>query len=324
MKKILCMILTIALVCSAAALASEPTQNQLDDLKRYGIMEGDPDGALRLEDGIKRSEAVKIICTMLCHKPQEYAVSSFPDIAPGHWATPWIDAAHALGLVEGDDNGLFRPNDPVTNEEFIKMLVVSLGYEPMADAKGGFPAGYVAAAARCGITDGFQLAVNAPAKRGDIAVMTARALDVPVMVQTGFGAQVEYRVLDGKDGYDYRTLRHELDPESKNEAPLSEENITDSSGVPHFNGDKYQGRLVEITNFTGIGKGVYEFNDKKLGDDITFKVNKDTYVYINENTIPLSAAKDGCFAQIWYENSDKAVIDVLKIELMEFAPSGAR
>lgn len=65
MKKILCMILTIALVCSAAALASEPTQKQLDDLKRYGIIEGDPDGALRLEDGIKRSEAVKIICTML-------------------------------------------------------------------------------------------------------------------------------------------------------------------------------------------------------------------------------------------------------------------
>ncbi len=324
MKKILCMILAIVFAFSVSAIAAEPTQNQLDDLKRYGIIEGDPDGSLRLEDGIKRCEAVKIICTMLCHKPQEYAVSSFPDIAPGHWATGWIDAAHSLGLVEGDDNGLFRPNDPVTNEEFIKMVVIGLGYEPMADAKGGFPAGYVAVAARCGITDGFQLAVNAPAKRGDIAVMTARALDVPIMVQTGFGAQVEYHVLDGKDGYEYRTLRHELDPESKNEEPSSEEQTTDSSGVPHFNGDKYQGRLVEIKNFTDKGNGVYEFNDKKLGNDTTFVISKDTYVYISNNTIPLAAAKDGCFAQVWYENSDDNVIEILKIELMEFAPSGVQ
>lgn len=326
MKKIFCTVLSafLALSMSLSAFAAAPTETQLSDLKRYGIMEGDPDGNLRLEDNINRAEAVKIICTMLRFEPEEDTVSSFPDIAPGHWAIGWIDLAHGMGLVEGDNNGHFRAQDPVTNEEFIKMLVIALGYEPMADQRGGFPAGYVAIAAQTGITEGLQFEVNSPAVRGDIAIMTAHTLDIPIMVQTGFGAKVEYSILNGSNGVEYRTLRHELDPEAK-ARELAEKEMEkreeESSEVPNFSGEEYMGRLVEIQNLKNKDNGVYEFNDKTLGSETTFVVNADTYVYISSNTIPLSAIKDGRYAQIWYAADEDNVVDILKLELMEFAPS---
>ena len=41
--------------------------------------------------------------------------------------------------------------------------------------------------------------------------MTAYALDVPLMMQTGFGAQIEYNIMDGSNGTKLFTLRTLLD-----------------------------------------------------------------------------------------------------------------
>lgn len=50
---------------------------------------------------------------------------NFTDIA-GHWAEPEISAAFSAGIVKGDGNGQFRPNDTITRAEFFKMLIAAL------------------------------------------------------------------------------------------------------------------------------------------------------------------------------------------------------
>ena len=334
MKKTLSLIISLIFIfaSSVQAFALEPTEGQLVDLKGYGIMEGDPDGELRLGDNINRSEAVKMACSLLGLVPQDGQSSSFPDIAPGHWASGWIDMAHSIGLVEGDDNGNFRPQDSVTNEEYIKLLVIALGFEPMADARGGFPAGYTMVASQQGITEGFEFEVNAPAKRGDIAIMTARALDIPLMVQTGFGSQIEYSVLDGKNGKDLLTLRYNIDPIAKErgEAARKAEEIANDNAdakeedVPRFDGDEYEGRLVQVQNLKKIDETTFEFTDDYFGDKVTYVITSDTYVYMSENTIPLSAIENGRYAQIWYRANDNGKVIILKIELMENNPNTAK
>jgi hypothetical protein len=46
-----------------------------------------------------------------------------------HWARAAIDAFVEKGIVSGYGNGLFGPNDPVTGEAILKMLVLSLTEE---------------------------------------------------------------------------------------------------------------------------------------------------------------------------------------------------
>lgn len=212
MKKIISIILSVVFVLSLSmqSFAAEPTGEQISELKEYGIITGDPDGNMRFGDTLTRSEAVKIICTLLCFHESSNIVANeapFPDVSEYHWAKGYISIAKELKIIEGDLSGNFNPEASVTNEEFIKMLVIALGYEPMADSRGGYPVGYNMVASNCAITAGLQFEVNTPALRGEVALMTVNSLSVPLMKQVGFGSNAEYAVMDGKNGVALETLR---------------------------------------------------------------------------------------------------------------------
>ena len=50
----------------------------------------------------------------------------FPDVPPTHWAYEAIQTGVERGYIKGFPDGTFRPNDPVTAAQFIKMALVSL------------------------------------------------------------------------------------------------------------------------------------------------------------------------------------------------------
>ena len=323
MKKMFVTITAVlmTLIFGVSAFAALPTAEELSYLKEYGIFEGDADGELRLDDNVKRSEAAKMICTAMCMQARKDVQPPFPDIFPGNWAIGWIDIAKAIGIVKGDENGNFRPDDTVTNEEYIKMLVCALGYEPMAEQRGGYPAGYMAVANSRGITEGMEFDVNVAAKRGDIAVMTYKALDVPLMCQTGFGSQVEYTVMSGEAGTDLRTLRLELDPDW--EYPIEEEADSRDEKNPEDNAFEkvYSYEDVEIENLKKKN-GTYTFSDKKRGgSERIYVVDSDTYVHMNDGSVPLSAAKDGMFARVLCTIQEGDNVEVLGIEIYEINPN---
>ena len=221
MKRYLSIILAVVCMFNlcVVSFAKEPTKEELSDLKKYAIIQGDPDGNLRLGDTLTRAEAVKIICTMagydkIAENSNEIVLNEdkpFPDVPQGHWATEYIRCAKNFGIVEGDENGYFNPEAEVKNEEFVKMLVIVLGYDMMAQTRGGYPVGYNVVANTYGVTQGLQFAVNTPAIRSDVAVMSINSLDVPLMKQTGFGDQISYSVMDGENGHKKETLRINLE-----------------------------------------------------------------------------------------------------------------
>ncbi len=51
---------------------------------------------------------------------------SFPDVPASHWASESINALHAKGILSGYEDGMFRPDDPVKREEFVKILIEAL------------------------------------------------------------------------------------------------------------------------------------------------------------------------------------------------------
>ncbi len=212
MKKIIAIILIIStLLVSVYADSTKLTDTQKTDLYNLGIMVGDENGDLRLNDSITRAEAIKIICTagsITTDKPES---NTFPDVADNHWAYKFVCAAKANKIIDGDENGNFNPEANITNEEIIKILVCLLGYGKYAEMNGGYPAGYMVAGARFGITTGLQLEVNTPATRNDVGVMICNSLDIPIMAESlSSDGNGEYIIMDGT-GYNKEiTLRNNI------------------------------------------------------------------------------------------------------------------
>ncbi len=195
-----------ARITLAPDIADTKYEEAAELLGALGIMVGDAGtGAFRPNDGIIRSEMAKVAVYSV--GLEELAKSSmgkttFPDVPADHWATGAINVADQHRMVVGDDVGTFRPDDQVLLQEAATIMVRAMGYEPMAEDKGGYPAGYLYVASSNQLFRGISGNANEPATRGDIAQMIFNALTVNLMEQTGFGTNVSYEVVDKTLLYD--------------------------------------------------------------------------------------------------------------------------
>ena len=132
MKKIvaLCLAVFLLLSCAAAFADSAPAE-MTDLLSQLKIMNGDPDGNFRFADSVTRAEFTKIAVAASQYKDSvatNLAISPFPDVPYTHWAAPYVKVGVTNGLVTGYPDGSFRPDDQVTYEEAVTMLLKVLGY----------------------------------------------------------------------------------------------------------------------------------------------------------------------------------------------------
>jgi len=113
-------------------------------------------------------------------------VSNFKDLAGNEWAIEAIDTLFDKGIISDNAEKKFRPNDNVTREEFVKMIIEALGlvhetYETdLKDVeKGAWYYPYVATAVEKGIVLGDEngyFHVGENISRQDMAVIIIRVL----------------------------------------------------------------------------------------------------------------------------------------------------
>ncbi len=189
---------------SFAALPSDATDSKYKDaievLGALEIMVGDAEtGAFRPNDTIKRSEFAKVAVTSMglgsVAESSEHA-TKYPDVVENHWANGYINVATNQGIVIGDDQGNFRPDDTITYAEAATVLVRLVGHTPAAEKKGGFPTGYISVASQQGITKNAVAGNDTAVQRGMVAQMTNNALTVNKMEQTSFGGDESYEIVD--------------------------------------------------------------------------------------------------------------------------------
>ncbi|MBQ8764900.1 MAG: S-layer homology domain-containing protein, partial [Clostridia bacterium] len=210
LKKTLAVVLAFAMILSMGfsafaytdVTAGTKVAEAVGILSNLNIFTGFEDGTFKPNDTVTRAQMAAIICRTLGYEDQAVAstgTTNFYDVAASHWASGYINVAESLQIVNGYGNGAFGPEDQVTYEQAIKMIVVALGYELDAQAKGGWSTGYLAVAAREGITKNSNGVVGTPAARGTIAVLVYNSLEVRLMDQwtwTPNGDKDEYGKLD--------------------------------------------------------------------------------------------------------------------------------
>ena len=70
------------------------------------------------------------------------------DMATYDYAAYSVNTLVERGILSVGEDKLFRPSDAVTYEEAVKMVICMLGYKPAAEARGGYPAGYLRVASQ--------------------------------------------------------------------------------------------------------------------------------------------------------------------------------
>lgn len=178
-KTIIAVLLVTALLCTAASASTFP---DVDDNEEYtmaiefvsgvGLMVGYGDGTFQPERAVSRAEMATILCKMMGKdRDLKQDDSVFSDVPTTHWANGYVVKAASLGYLSGYGNGKFGPDDTVTYEQALTMLVNALGYGEEAGKHGGYPDGYIHVACEQNINLGLAMEKGDKANRWQIAVM---------------------------------------------------------------------------------------------------------------------------------------------------------
>lgn len=166
-KRTITFILAAAIAASAVG-AFAYSGRISETAKEYKILEGDENGNLNLDSHVTRAEMTKILCSAMQLTSSDKD-SGLTDIS-SHWAKKYINAAVENGLVNGFEDGSFRPDDYVTYEQAIKMLLGSDEYSV-------YPNDYVAFALENGLLENVSALISENITRGDAAQITANLID---------------------------------------------------------------------------------------------------------------------------------------------------
>ena len=185
---------TAALLSAFPDVAGTGYEQAVQVVSDYQIMNGMPDGSFQPHAPITRAEFAKVVTTLLRSRTvpgMQNNLPDFSDVAADHWATDYIAAVHARGLMIGDGVG-FNPESPLNYQETLTILVRCLEYEKWLDEDLEWPYSHVQKALDLGLLqdlphDPYSLdldfevgiGLTRPVPRGDIATMIRRALEVP-------------------------------------------------------------------------------------------------------------------------------------------------
>ena len=165
------------------------------DLVSEGIINGYDNGdgtsSFKPEATITRAEFAKIIVMAKegANAVFNQTTTKFPDMTGSEWAIPYVAHASGAGIINGYEDGTFRPEATVTYAEVVKMIVCALGYGPVVDTTlDPWYTGYINVANQIGVTKGAGSLPDNGAQRGLVAQLCDNMLGTDRLVQTGTNA----------------------------------------------------------------------------------------------------------------------------------------
>lgn len=188
MKKILTLILTICMIAgilptgyaiNAVPIShSEEEQKKAEIVEILNIMPLAEDSALPVSRGEFVSYITKILfgTTQIAENTEK---KYFEDVEASHPHAGAIYSAVNIGLINGNDDGNFRPDEPILWNQAIKILVVALGYGAQAEKSGGYPLGYINVAGSKKLLRSFNISVEDVLSFEDCKLLLYRAITIP-------------------------------------------------------------------------------------------------------------------------------------------------
>lgn len=217
LKRVTALALTFAMIVtslfSMCAFADTTLTDVADDnpnsaairaLVTKGVITGYEDGTFKPDNTITRAEFATILARATAGSVTLTATTAkFPDVALDYWANTYIAYAVSTGTVNGYEDGTFRPENPVSYGEAVKMLVCSLGYSNVVAVTEPWYEGYITVAGQIGLTKNAGGTGDTPASRGTIAQLVYDMGFCKKLVQTGTDSSGKPTYSTKSDDEDY-------------------------------------------------------------------------------------------------------------------------
>ena len=100
----------------------------LNTTDHIAYLTGYPGGAFGPNNNMTRAEVAQMFYALLNNK-NVTITKTFPDVPADAWYAAAVNTLASLGMVSGDENGNYRPNDPITRAEFC-VIALAFAYEP--------------------------------------------------------------------------------------------------------------------------------------------------------------------------------------------------
>ena len=98
-----------------------PYADDINTLGVYGIVGGSGDGTFHPQETLDRAS----LCAMLVKAlrcPVSGVETAFADVPEDAWYAPYVNALYQWGIIGGDGDGLFHPEQSVDHEQFLVIL----------------------------------------------------------------------------------------------------------------------------------------------------------------------------------------------------------
>ena len=169
-------------------IPDEPPALNTEDHFAYII--GYPDGNVKPAGNITRAEVATIFFRLLTDEARDLywsQTNDYSDVAATQWFNNAISTLSNAGIINGYEDGTFRPNNPITRAEFAKIAASFFTYVDQ-EYQGLFPdvpqskwyAKYVEAASELGLITGYEDGTFRPEKnitRAEACTIVNRTID---------------------------------------------------------------------------------------------------------------------------------------------------
>jgi hypothetical protein len=222
MKKLLCLLLALAVLLSlsAPAFAADTTAEFTDSsaihnytevlmLVDLGLISGYSDGSFRPDSSITRAEVAKLITLLSTAEPVADGASVFSDVV-GNWAERYIRYCTDKGIIGGDGNGHFRPQEDVTAQELAKMLIIAVGRGNSGYTGAGWADRVDRDASELGIYRGLTSAYDQPITRDDACLLIYNAMQCSAVTGKDASGKLVYALDELMNPKTYLEVRFSL------------------------------------------------------------------------------------------------------------------
>ncbi len=174
-RRIISFVIILALLLSASSIqltvSADETliseyQKEIEFLKEIKLLDNNYD----IDRNITRGEATKLVISAI-YPEADFEIEPdgklFSDVMTTHQYYSYIKACSDMGIINGNTDSTFRPDEFITVTDFVVIMVNALSYKIYAEAQGGYPTGYLITGKYTGITNGVNL--DAKELKADVA-----------------------------------------------------------------------------------------------------------------------------------------------------------
>lgn len=144
LKKTLCLVLTVVMLVGILAVSASAKLDYKDAadvnydeavevMSAIGVLKGFEDNTFLPTQNVTREQAAKIIAYLMVGSSDQAdalktTADPFSDVSKDRWSAGYIAYCAQKGIINGFEDGTFRPTETVTGLQFAKMLLCALGY----------------------------------------------------------------------------------------------------------------------------------------------------------------------------------------------------